>query len=304
MLLFHGKASCCGALKPPNAFKPKKALVLFNAQAGQVVDAVGEKLIAALTELGVEQCTMVGPEKLGERLLQRAKRFDVVIVLGGDGTAKSVAELAPLDGPPLILLPGGTLNILPHALYGDLSWPDALNAAFDRGVPMRLPFGRANGHAFYIAAIFGAPTLLARAREAVREGRYVTALRRFRHAAARMFSHKIHGRTGEKKRFSKVDAVGVLLPSYSGELEGEGLEWVRLNTDGLVDFARVGLRGLSDAWRADASIRIDVTKSGEIKSTGIIPATLDGEPHTFLGYAKITYARRGPNVIAVKTTLE
>ena len=289
------------ALKPPNAFKPKKALVFFNAKAGQVVDADGEKLIAALTELGVEQCTMVGPEKLDERLLQRAKRFDVVIVLGGDGTARSVAELAPRDGPPLILLPGGTLNILPHALYGDLSWRDALKAAFERGVPMHLPLGRANGHAFYIAAIFGAPTLLARAREAVREGNYLTALRRFRHAAARMFSHKINGRTGEKKRFSKVDAVGVLLPSYSGELEGEGLEWVRLNTDGLVDFARVGLRGLSDAWRADASIRIDVTKSGEVKSTGIIPATLDGEPHTFLGYVKITYARRGPNVIAVRT---
>jgi diacylglycerol kinase family enzyme len=291
-------------LKPPNAFQPKKALVLFNAKAGHIVDADGDKLIAALTELGVEQCTVVGPEKLDKKLLQRAKRFDVVIVLGGDGTAKNVAELAPRDGAPLILLPGGTLNILPHALYGDLSWPDALKAAFESGVPMRLPFGRANGHAFYIAAIFGAPTLLARAREAVRDGHYLTALRRLRHAAARMFSHKIHGRTGEKKRFSKVDALGVLLPSYSGELEGEGLEWVRLNTEGLADLARVGLRGLSDAWRDDASIRIDVTKSGEIKSTGIIPATLDGEPHTFLGHVKITYERRGPNVIAVKTPLD
>jgi hypothetical protein len=63
-------------IKPPNAFQPKKALVLFNAKAGHVVDADGDKLIAALTELGVEQCTMVGPEKLDKKLLQRAKRFD------------------------------------------------------------------------------------------------------------------------------------------------------------------------------------------------------------------------------------
>jgi hypothetical protein len=286
--------------RPPNTLKAKSALVLFNAKAGSVCEADREKLMAALTELGVERVELVNPERLNKKLLQRAKQFDVFVVLGGDGTAKCVAELAPRDGPPLILLPGGTLNILPHALYGDVAWPEALKAAFERGKPTRLPLGRANGHAFFISAIFGAPTLLARAREAVREGNYLVAWRRFRHATARMFSHKISGRTAEKKRFSNVDALGVLLPSFSGDLEGKDLEWVRLSTERLVDLARVSLRGLSDAWREDPSIKIDITRSGVVRSTGIIPATLDGEPKTFLGEVKVTYERRGPSVIAVE----
>lgn len=278
----------------------RSALVLFNAKAGSVSPGDGEKLEAAFKEHGIEKYAMVGPEKISKGLLQRAKQFDVVIVLGGDGTAKAVAELAPRDGPPLILLPGGTLNILPHTLYGNVAWPVALKDALERGAPIRLPLGRANGHAFYIAAIFGAPTLLARAREAVREGKYLTAMRRFNHAAARMFSHKVRGRTGVKGHFQKADAVGVLLPSFSGEIEGKEMEWVRLTTERLVDFARVSLRGLSDAWRDDPSIEIDITQTGEIRSAGIIPATLDGEPKTFMGEIKITYERKGPCVIAVE----
>jgi hypothetical protein len=284
---------------PPIPVGDRSALILFNPKAGSVTEADREKLIAAVGEAGVTKYAMFGPEKLSKALLQRAKQFDMLIVLGGDGTAKAVAELAPRDGPPLILLPGGTLNILPHALYGNVPWQEALKSALERGYVTHLPMGRANGHAFYIAAIFGAPTLLALAREAVREGKYLTAVRRLRHAVARMFSHKVRGRTG-KGRFQKADAVGVLLPSFSGVIEGNEMEWVRLTTDRLVDFARVSLRGLSDAWRDDPSIEIDITQKGEIVSSGFIPATLDGEPKTFLSQVKITYERKGPCVIAVE----
>src|SRR6185295_7954440 len=105
---------------------------------------------------------------------------------------------------------------------------------------------------------------------------------------------------GGKGRFQKADAVGVLLPSFSGDIEGKEMEWVRLTTDRLLDFARVSLRGLTDAWRDDPSIEIDIFKTGEIISTGFIPATLDGEPKTFLSQVKITYERKGPCVIAVE----
>lgn len=285
---------------PPLGAGERKAFVLFNPKAGSVTPGDRQKLMAALCDNGIAHFAFYGAEKLSKQLLQRAKQFDVLVVLGGDGTAKTVAELAPRDGPPLILLPGGTLNILPHALYGAIPWPEALKQALERGYVTNLPTGRANGRAFYIAAIFGAPTLLARAREAVREGNYLTALRRFHHAGARMFSHKVRGRTGSKGRFQKSDAVGVLLPAFSGDIEGKEMEWVRLTTDRLLDFARVSLRALSDAWRNDPSIEIDITQKGEITSHGIIPATLDGEPVTFLGEVKITYERKGPCVIAVE----
>ncbi|MGE0742234.1 MAG: diacylglycerol kinase family protein [Hyphomonadaceae bacterium] len=276
-----------------------KALVLFNAKAGSVAAGDEEKLVEALKAAGIEQVALFGPEKISRRLLERARKFDVLIVLGGDGTARALAELAPRDGPPLVLLPGGTLNILPRALYGERAWPEALAAALERGVIKRLTAGRANGHAFYVAALFGAPTLLARAREAVREGKPLAAWRRFRHFMGRSFARSLRARPNRDPA-KKAEAIGVLCPSFSGGIEADSLEWVRLDAKHLLDLARVGLRALTRGWRDDPVIEISKCRTGDIISLGVIPATLDGEPHTFLSRVRITYDKRGPRVIALE----
>src|SRR5690606_693516 len=156
------------------------------------------------------------------RLFQRAHEFDVIIVLGGDGTARAAAELAPREGPPLVLLPGGTLNVLPRALYGELDWPEALKAALERGGVRRLPMALANDKPFYVAAMFGNTALFARAREAVREGKPLTAWRRFRVALRRSFARSLRARHGAN-RMEKVEAVGVLLPTFSGGLDADDI---------------------------------------------------------------------------------
>src|SRR5689334_11986512 len=92
----------------------KKALILFNEKAGSVSASDSDKLIEAVKAAGIEKFALLGPEKMTPSLFARAKDFDVMIVLGGDGTARAAAELMPRDGPPLILLPGGTLNVLPR----------------------------------------------------------------------------------------------------------------------------------------------------------------------------------------------
>ena len=113
--------------------KGARALVLFNEKAGSVGPKDRDKLIEALGTAGIEKYALVGAENVSRRTFANASKFDVIIVLGGDGTARHAAELAPRNGPPLVLLPGGTLNILPRALYGELAWPEALAAALDRG---------------------------------------------------------------------------------------------------------------------------------------------------------------------------
>jgi diacylglycerol kinase family enzyme len=275
-----------------------KALILFNEKAGGVSGADRDKLVAAVTAAGVEQYNFVTAEKMSRRLFHRARDFDVLIVLGGDGTARAAAELAPRDGPPLVLLPGGTLNILPRALYGELSWADALTAALERGVIKRLTAGRANGEAFYVAALFGAPTLLARAREAVREGRLFAAVRRLRVFIKRSFSHSLRARP-DAEPLSKGEGFGVLCPSFSGAVEGEYLEWVRLDAKGILDLARVGVRTLNEGWRNDPAVEISQCRTGDILSHGIIPATLDGEPRTYISRVRVAYDPRGPRVIAL-----
>lgn len=276
----------------------RKALVLLNEKAGSVGLKAGAQLIEALNAAGVEQFTIVDATKMSRRNFQRASQFDAIIVLGGDGTARYAADLAPRDGPPLILLPGGTLNILPKALYGDLPWPEAIKAVLERGVERRLPVGRANGETFYVAGLFGPTTLLALARESVREGKPLKALQRLRHALNRSFTRSIRARAGTDK-MRKAEGIGVLLPSFSGGIEANALEWVRLDAKHFLDLARVSLRAITADWRNDSTVEITKTQTGDIYASGIIPATLDGEPRTFLSNVRITFDKRGPKVLAL-----
>jgi len=275
-----------------------KAFVLFNPKAGSVKDGDREKLIAALGEAGIGQHVIVSPERMSRRSLERARKFDVLIVLGGDGTARAAAELAPRDGPPMILLPGGTLNILPRALYGELAWPEALAAALERGVITRLTAGRANGEAFYVAALFGAPMLMAKAREAMREGRPLAAWKRFRYALKRSFTRGLRARH-DREPMHKTEAVGALCPAFSGGIHADSLEWVRLDAHHVFDLARVSLRAVTAGWRDDASIEVASCRTGDIVSLGVIPSTLDGEPRTYFSRVRVTYDARGPRVIAL-----
>lgn len=288
------------AKKRPVPEQGAKALIVYNEKAGSVSAGDHEKLIEAVTAAGVAKYVLISPDKLTKKLLERAKDFDVVIVLGGDGTARAAAELAPRNGAPLILLPGGTLNILPKALYGDLAWPEALTAALERGVVKRLPLGRANGEAFYVAALFGGTTQLVHVREAMREGKPFTAWRRLRVAWKRSFERSLRARKG-RERMQRIEAVGVLLPSFSGGLEADDLEWVKLDAQHVFDLARVSLRAITAGWRNDSTVEISRGKTGDIDAAfGYIHATLDGEPRRFYSRVHIKYDGNGPRVIALE----
>ena len=283
---------------PPPA-PARKALVLFNEKAGSVQPGDGERLVAVLREGGVEQFAIVGAGRVSRRLFAQARSFDIIVVLGGDGTARAAASLAPRDGPPLVLLPGGTLNILPKALYGDLAWPEALKAALERGVEKRMPAGLANGERFFVAAMFGAPTVLARVREAAREGEFAKAFGRMGSYLRRAFVRGLRGRAS-RDPFRQAEAIGALLPSFGGGLEGEGLEWVHLRANHFVDLARVSVRALGEGWRNDSAVETWQARAGDIVSPGMIPATLDGEPHNFFSHVRVTYDANGVRVLALQ----
>ncbi|HRE43840.1 MAG TPA: diacylglycerol kinase family protein [Terricaulis sp.] len=285
--------------EPPARQRVNKALVLFNEKAGSVQPGDGERLLELLKAAGVAQYAVVSAERMTRKLLARAKEFDAIIVLGGDGTARAAAALAPRDAAPLVLLPGGTLNILPKALYGDLPWPEALAAVLERGVEKRMPAGVANGERFFVAAMFGAPTVLARAREAARDGDLPKAVGRLGAYFKRAFTRRIRARP-ERHTFQKAEAIGALLPSFSGGLEGDGLEWVHLKATHFVDLARVSVRALGEGWRDDSAVETWPARVGDVVSMGMIPATLDGEPHNFFSRVRVSYDPRGVRVLALE----
>jgi diacylglycerol kinase family enzyme len=158
-----------------------------------------------------------------------------------------------------------------------------------------LPAGKADGVPFFVGALFGSPAILARAREAVREGHFVAAFNRLRHYMKRSFSHRL--RAGcDGKRLRKTEAVAVLCGAFTGQVS-EGLEWVRFDAQKTFDLARLSFKALSQSWREDKSVEISACTRGQIYSPGVIPATLDGEPRTFLSSVRITYDPKGPRVL-------
>ncbi len=86
---------------------------------------------------------------------------DLLIVLAGDGTARTAAEIAGPDGPLIAPLPGGTMNMLPHAIYGQRSWQAALSIALEQGYEQPIGGGEVDGHSFLVAAILGSPSRVA-----------------------------------------------------------------------------------------------------------------------------------------------
>ena len=116
---------------------------------------------------------------------------DVVFVLAGDGTARTAAAMAGLDGPLVSPLPGGTMNLLPKALYGTADWRVALRRALTEGLERTVSGGEVAGRPFYCAAVLGSPALWAPAREAVRNRRPTLAYLHARRAMRRAFTTRV-----------------------------------------------------------------------------------------------------------------
>lgn len=272
-----------------------KVLLIVNEAAGSVGPGGRDKLLAEIEALG--GCTTKVVSDLDQLRARDAADADLIIVLGGDGTASRVAAMFG-DGPPLVLLPGGTRNLLPRALYGGLAWPEALRAALARGRVAQLTGGEANGRKFFVAAMFGAPTLLARAREAARQGRFDLVISRLRQVFKRIFARRIAVRP-EGGRAARAEAAGVLCPAYRGKVEARSLEWVRLDAAQISDLVRVSVRSVIGGWREDSAIELSSSRGGEIRAIGTIPAVLDGEPTTFKGHVRIHMLTAGPKVLVI-----
>jgi hypothetical protein len=81
--------------------------------------------------------------------------------------------------------------MLPRALYGDVSWQDALRTTLAAPSTKTLSGGRTGDELFFVAAIVGAPGLWMEARESLRERDIVDAVEKSAVAFQAMFDTKI-----------------------------------------------------------------------------------------------------------------
>jgi diacylglycerol kinase family enzyme len=152
------------------------AIIIGNARAGQAHrhdDALTALLAQHLQGAGLASIALPFPA-VSTDPEQRAALFSHldagarrVVVLGGDGTVRTIARLLLGRHVPIGIVPLGTANLLARDLGLPLA-PAQAAAVQARAQVHDIDVARCNGEPFLCAALFGMATDLARAREAAR----------------------------------------------------------------------------------------------------------------------------------------
>jgi diacylglycerol kinase family enzyme len=278
-----------------------KVGVIINTSSGGCDLGSEEKTLNILKGAGVvEPKTWCGEADQMERSFAEAakQKLDVLMVLGGDGTIRTAAQACAQQGLYLIPLPGGTMNMLPRALYGDVSWEDALKKTLTAPSLKLLSGGRIAGKQFFIAAILGAPSLWVEPRESIREGDIADAIEKGRVAFQKMFERKVQYLiSGEIK--GEAEAIALICPLVSEEMSDseQALEVAVVDVENAVEVISLVIAATFSKWRHDRNILRTKTNRVEVQSSKDIPAILDGERVNLGRSAEIDFISKAVNVL-------
>ncbi len=282
--------------------KIRRVEVVANVASGSVGADAPEEIAKILADFGLA-ANVCAPEthELGDCLRRAVDAApDLLVVLAGDGTARAAAELCGPDGPMLAPLPGGTMNMLPHAIFGVRPWQDALSIALAQGEERAIGGGEVEGHRFMVAAILGSPALWAPAREAARFGRRRLAWTRAKRALRQAFTGRLRYSLDAGPR-QKAEALIFMCPTTSRALtdEEQVLEAAALDLKGVADVVRLGLNALVRDWRDDPAVASRRCRLARIWSSQGIPAVLDGESVRLRSATEVRYTPKVARVLSI-----
>jgi diacylglycerol kinase family enzyme len=188
---------------------------------GRDAAATGAQIVTQFAKSGVAATVEIaeGPE-IG-RAIARARdakpRLDAVIVGGGDGTIAHAAALLALNGPPLGIVPLGTLNLLARDLRIPTTLEDAIRVLAG-AKPRAIDLGDANGMPFCCMATLGLVPMLGRVREKQRGRRPLVAWPRLARAWLRAFywdpKLALTLDSGEGARAFRTRAMGISVGAF------------------------------------------------------------------------------------------
>jgi diacylglycerol kinase family enzyme len=278
-----------------------KVGAIINTSSGRCDPESEQKIFSILTRGGiVEPKVWCGEAKEMERSFAEAagQELEVLIVLGGDGTIRTAAEACAKEGSYLIPLRGGTMNMLPRALYGDVTWEDALKNTLTAPSLKVLSGGRIAGKQFLIAAIVGAPALLAEPRESMREGNVVDAIEKGSVAFRKMFETKIQYLiSGEIK--GEAEAVALICPLISKQMSDseQALEAAVIDVESATEVIGLISTAAFGKWRDHRNILLTRTRSVRVRSPKDISAIIDGEKINLDRSAEIKFVPKAVSVL-------
>lgn len=278
-----------------------KVGAIINTSSGGC-DAESEaEMLDILRGANVSNCrTWCGkPDQIETAFAEMAAhKPEVLAVLGGDGTIRTAAEACSGTDTFLLPLPGGTLNVLPRALYGDSSWQEALKATLANPLTKELSGGRVGDNLFFVAAVVGAPGLWMEAREAIREGDIVNAMGKAGVALQEMFDTRIKYFISPAVN-GEAEVVAVICPLVSEQMcdSEQALEAAAIDVENASELLGLATAAAFGKWRDNESVTLTKTDQLTVQSNKDIPLFLDGERVKVGKKADIRFAAKTVNVI-------
>jgi hypothetical protein len=256
------------APRPPEAARPLGRVWLVanrNSRStdDQGVAALEQALRAAGGILAVNGNFPVDPAPDAAALAESG--IDTLVVMGGDGTINTVCTRAGRWDGQVLVVPGGTMNLLPHALHGAAK-PVEIVAAAAVGRLCHVPVVRAGEDTSYCRIIVGPLTRWAMARENARHGRIWRVVQAVRLSLARGFVGGVRV-AGQPGRYPGV----LVMPTENG------IDAALFSGRGLADATTVAINWLLGDWRDAASVTTFVAPELRLGRRSTLRCLFDGE---------------------------
>jgi diacylglycerol kinase family enzyme len=281
----------------------KKLIALLNQNSGSVPRDGVDALSSYLSEIG--RSAEILPFESGDLKATLAEAIaqspDCLIVWGGDGSINCALSASGPDGPPVLALPGGTMNMLHHRLHHGLTgWKEILASALAEPEIAPWAAGEIDGQAFYVAVMVGRLTTLGESRELVRKGAFLEAIG----AAAKNEAFDMETRL---KLSSRYAARTVTTPATAGAivLAGERrprFDVAAIDPDSQLDLVSVGFQSLIGGWRDAEDIEVEIATSVHLEDAhgDPIPSTIDGEPYELPPVCEFRLIPKSARVVRAK----
>ncbi len=254
-----------------------KSLLIINPRSGSFDEALVADIETLLADAGqpIGRKLALGDEDLPDAQSARAEGLDLIIILSGDGSISAAADaLAGWDGT-LLILPGGTMNLLCGALHGNLDAPDIVRAWLTGdGERLRVPMIRAGDITAYAGIVAGPTALWGDVRE---------NLRNLDLAAL--------GASVPRALTATLDETGVRLagepaqfPAIYLEPSSAGIEAYGIQATSAADLFKHGLAWLQGDFRDGPSERLGSHKELTLEATHArLDMLIDGEKRALHG---------------------
>jgi diacylglycerol kinase family enzyme len=208
---------------------------------------------------------------------------DTVVLFAGDGTINAAScALAAWDGG-ILILPGGTMNMLAKILHGNADPAAILEAAHEQEQRVALAYVEAGKHRALVGMIVGPAASWYRAREHVREGSLGQIWPAIRKAWRRTFGHGVH-LTGAPGFPPRVQGAYI-------RAQDDHLQIAAVNARDAGAIADLGWNWVTGDWLAAQSVTEIRAQQVRIAERRPVLALFDGEPQMLDPGTTITVGR-------------